>query len=476
MKKQIFNPYMPSYEYVPDGEPHIFGGRVYVYGSHDQFNGHYYCLNDYVCYSADINDLTQWVFHGTIYRKDQDPHHFRSTSLYAPDVAQGPDGRFYLYYSVENSSVISVAVCDTPAGKYEYYGDVKWQDGTVYGTKHTDPFQFDPAVYVENGRVYLFSGFKLPFLSHHPWIRVPQKMRGCYVVELAKDMLTVLKKPKEVLKRRWKLGLHNFFEASSLRKFGDTYYFVYSSNFSHELCYATSDKPDGEFVYRGVLYSNGNVGINGSKRSTYPIGNNHGSLIKINGNYYVFGHRRTHRGGISRQAIADRIYMNSDGSFTQAEYTSSGLNDGPLQGVGCYPAYITCYLQGKRRRKKFVPYITQSGPDRDEGENQYVTNWIDSGQVGFTYFNFQEATSIRVRIRGCGKGTITISNFPQGTSCGKIDVDISSSDVWTNFTGKLCMQKGILGIYMTYNGTGMIEMIEFEIGKVPIRLAMTANK
>ena len=24
MKKQIFNPYLPSYEYVPDGEPHVF--------------------------------------------------------------------------------------------------------------------------------------------------------------------------------------------------------------------------------------------------------------------------------------------------------------------------------------------------------------------------------------------------------------------------------------------------------------------
>lgn len=25
MKKQAFNPYLPSYEYVPDGEPYVFG-------------------------------------------------------------------------------------------------------------------------------------------------------------------------------------------------------------------------------------------------------------------------------------------------------------------------------------------------------------------------------------------------------------------------------------------------------------------
>ena len=30
--KQAVNPYLPSYEYVPDGEPHVFNGRVYVYG------------------------------------------------------------------------------------------------------------------------------------------------------------------------------------------------------------------------------------------------------------------------------------------------------------------------------------------------------------------------------------------------------------------------------------------------------------
>ena len=38
MKKQAFNPYLPSWEYIPDGEPYVFGGRVYIYGSHDMYN------------------------------------------------------------------------------------------------------------------------------------------------------------------------------------------------------------------------------------------------------------------------------------------------------------------------------------------------------------------------------------------------------------------------------------------------------
>ena len=69
-KKQAFNPYLPGWEYVPDGEPRIFNGRLYVYGSHDRFNGKGFCLNDYVCWSAPLDDLGNWRYDGVIYRKD----------------------------------------------------------------------------------------------------------------------------------------------------------------------------------------------------------------------------------------------------------------------------------------------------------------------------------------------------------------------------------------------------------------------
>ena len=29
MKKQAVNPFLPSYEYIPDGEPYVFGDRVF---------------------------------------------------------------------------------------------------------------------------------------------------------------------------------------------------------------------------------------------------------------------------------------------------------------------------------------------------------------------------------------------------------------------------------------------------------------
>ena len=93
-RKQACNPYLPSWEYVPDGEPHVFGDRVYVYGSHDRFDGNLFCMNDYICYSAQVDDLTAWRYEGVIYRKNQDPRNAGGDHcLWAPVVAQGPDGR-----------------------------------------------------------------------------------------------------------------------------------------------------------------------------------------------------------------------------------------------------------------------------------------------------------------------------------------------------------------------------------------------
>lgn len=43
------NPYLPLWEYIPNGEPRIFGEWLYVFGSHDYAGGwHGYCPGDRV--------------------------------------------------------------------------------------------------------------------------------------------------------------------------------------------------------------------------------------------------------------------------------------------------------------------------------------------------------------------------------------------------------------------------------------------
>ena len=48
MKKQAFNPFLPPNEYVQDVEPHVFGNRIYLFGSHDKEEGETYCMLVYV--------------------------------------------------------------------------------------------------------------------------------------------------------------------------------------------------------------------------------------------------------------------------------------------------------------------------------------------------------------------------------------------------------------------------------------------
>ncbi|MGM0523266.1 MAG: family 43 glycosylhydrolase, partial [Bacillota bacterium] len=158
--KQAVNPYLPSWEYIPDAEPHVFGDRVYIYGSHDKFNGHVYCLNDYVCYSAPVDDLADWRYEGVIYKKQQDPlNPDGAMCLYAPDVTIGPDGRYYLYYVLDKVSVVSVAVSDTPSGPFDFYGYVQNTSGARLGEREGDQPQFDPGVLTEGNQTYLYTGF-----------------------------------------------------------------------------------------------------------------------------------------------------------------------------------------------------------------------------------------------------------------------------------------------------------------------------
>ncbi len=157
---QAVNPYLPSWEYVPDGEPYVFNNRVYVYGSHDLYNGETFCLGDYVCWSAPVNNLGDWHYEGVIYQKTQDPlNKDGHMCLYAPDVTVGPDGKYYLYYVLDKVSVVSVAVSNTPVGPFEFYGYVHYEDGVKLGEKEGDEPQFDPGVLTEGDITYMYTGF-----------------------------------------------------------------------------------------------------------------------------------------------------------------------------------------------------------------------------------------------------------------------------------------------------------------------------
>ena len=470
-----FNPYLPSYEYVPDGEPHVFGDRIYIYGSHDKAGSETFCENDYVCYSAPTDNLKDWRYEGVIYRKSQDPNKRKKifNQMWAPDVCQGVDGRFYLYYCFAWANYIGVAVSNKPQGPYEYYGQVKRADGSVFGASKKERQPFDPAVLCENGKVYVYTDYSTVSRNMQKLMKnllgVKLDMLGGRVLSLESDMLTI-KEEKPLLpgienSKGTGFEGHEFYEASSIRHIGDKYYFVYSSALSHELCYAISDRPDGGFVYGGTIVSNGDVGYQG-RSETEAInywGNNHGGIATIGDDHYIFYHRQTSQTEASRQGCAERITIDAEGKIAQVPITSCGLNGGPLPAKGSYASYIACILRSKdgackttkcgKKGKNKHPFITQDQPDGVDGQ-QYITNLFDGACFGFRYFDMDHP-KLSVVAKGAD-GTLSVYVDEINHKLGKINLSLSPN--WTKSQSVDIHVQGVHELIFVYEGTGMLSV------------------
>ena len=479
MKRQTQNPYLPGWEYVPDGEPKLFDKRVYVYGSHDEARGKTYCTGDYVCWSAPEDDLASWTFEGIIFRKSDDPDYDDKVLLFAPDVARGPDGRYYLYYFSMRTEKIGVAVCETPAGHYRYLGDVRFEDGKVLSPECGYGLPFDPAILSEAEGNWLYYGFAMQ--KHVE--RLPEAAyMGGYVVRLSDDMLTICGKPVPTIPGRLQADGtayegHAFLEASSIRHYKDKYYLVYSSELGHELCYAVSDRPDGVFSYQGTIVSNGDVGLAGRSEedAVYYLGNNHGGLIQINDRLYIFYHRHTHGIQYSRQGCIEPVFMDPDGRIAQVEITSSGAGGKPWKAEGEYSAHLACCLRSREGILHYSssvkwndahPFISQ---EAEEGattlQNQFIHNLKDGAVFGFKYLAFEgQERQIAIRVRGDFDGTIcALLDHPDGEKMAEITV--SPETIWNWRSAVLMQVQGVHGLYFRLKGNGICDIDCFRIDR-----------
>ena len=511
------NPFLPVWEYIPDGEPHVFGDRIYLFGSHDTEGGKRYCAEqNYVGWSAPLSDPTAWEYAGVIYEASQDPDftedHF--CDLYAPDVVRGNDGRYYLYYgfSDDGHDKIRAAVCDEPNGHYEYYGYVKNPDGNPVN----EYLMGDPAVINDNGIIRMYCGWSLSMVAagahsqgrgmedekrHNPAagsdqaakrLQMPKPgsdamryalqpiykmlfhrneeatgnleypLMGANTFELEDDMLTIRGRMKRIVAGQFDTPEessfygHAFYEASSIRKIYGTYYFIYSSENSNELCYATSRYPDRDFVYRGTIISNGDVGYNGrrSEDRLNMTANDHGSLECINGQWYIFHHRQTHRSTFSRQACVERVEIKADGSIAQVECTSMGFNDGPLKTEGVYPAVISCVLTNGH-----MPHCTNTLLEDDipcitnDGEDRFITGISDGTVIGYKYFAFHGQAAFGILYRSEGGGTLDVYADEEKIA----EFAVQKQELWSKQISDI-NTNGTKALYLKYRGQGHMDI------------------
>ena len=382
------NPYLPNWEYIPDGEPRVFGDRIYVYGSHDRKDSIDFCDYKLKVWSAPVSDPTKWVCHGDIFRS-RDGHDSPSDVdwtdelLFATDVVER-GGKYYLYAYIVNAKGC-VAVADRPEGPFRLLSRYKYDI-----PNHYDNGTFiDPGVLVDDdGRVYIYCGYQ-----------------GSYMCELKDNMY-------EAVPGSYKLDIiptaepHRFFEACSPRKINGTYYLIYSPQRGSCLDYATSDSPTGPFTYRGTIIDNG---------IDFPGGNDHGSVCCINGQWYIFYHRMTNGTIMSRRGCVERIEILPDGTIPQVEMTSLGFEES-LNPYDFTQADTACVLKGGC-------YITETSVFE-----RPIVNVTDGCVMGWKYFDFGEdfaskTMQIRLKLRGTGsRGRVHVRlDSEDGEELGTVD-------------------------------------------------------
>lgn len=398
------NPILPAWECIPDGEPRVFGDRVYLYGSHDRAYSADFCDYKLKVWSAPLDNLNEWVCHGHSFHTRPDRDHesdvpWTTNKLFAPDVIE-KDGKYYLYAYIVGAKG-AIGVSDKPEGPFKLLSTYKYEAGD----EGDDGIYNDAGVLVDDdGKVYVYYGFEKSHMNEiNPETMcdiVPGSLKG----PVMNDSLEI---PKEL----------RFYEASSPRKVGDTYYFIYSPRKGSRLAYATSKSPTGPFTYRGYIIDNG---------VDYPAGNNHGSIACVNGQWYVFYHRMTNASITSRRACVERIYFAEDGSIPTVEMTSLGFEES-LNPYKETPAEYACVLKGGC-------FVTEK-----DVFTRVVTNIGDKNVIGFKYFDFGEDDSsktyeLAIKIIGQGMTSrlrILADDYENGEEIGCVEVGPSDGVVRT---------------------------------------------
>lgn len=466
MKQRVLsaNPYLPLWEHVPDGEPRVFEHngqkRLYVYGSHDTERTSF-CGRDQVVWSAPVDDLTDWTYHGVCYTATN------GSILYAPDVVQKGD-TFYLYAAENQGGRIFVASSPNPEGPFENPVETK--------------LGFDPGILVDDdGRVYAFWGFCSAFCA-----------------ELEDDMATI----KEGTLRRHPIG-HTpdpwndknnesgidirdaFFEASSPRKINGKYVYVYSRRYTtpvpelgvYEPCngflsYKWSDSPLDGYQDGGDISFNGGEIIklpDGTGSQTCRWGNNHGGLVEINGQWYIFYHRHTGTDEFSRQGMIEpvdvavgkdgRIYI---GNITYVggepvasgpvEMTSSGASVNGIDAYKIISAGYACHISPLHQAYIKPVY------ERTEGISSPVVSIKNGTTVGFRYLQFGTASpgTVTVCIRATASMTVKVH---VDTWRGRVVSEFVAEPGRTEYTAPVTA--GMIGkraVYFEFCGDGEAEL------------------
>lgn len=444
-----FNPLLDSTEHIPDPEPQVYWSkddgewRVYIYGSHDsQDTGS--CGFDYVLYSAPVYDLSDWRYEGVYLDISDGATSGATIGLFAPDCAYDLTTDRYYMISNEFNAYSVLRVADSPTGPWA-------EDEAVW--YYTVKGCYDPSIYIEDGTIYIAGSCMKQVYSEYPEVQAAideddyhTGMSHIGVIYQLKDdpsdgdgIEAISWLPND---DRSYLPIY---EGPSLQGYvedlGVYVYFCVEGDVGPDGILLnstigwlwTDDLMNGTWHYgeNGIdeVYTEQEDVISGNKGNTvsdtsgrytvdpatgemefsdfttYPFGNNHGGMAKINGKWYYFGHRQTNNHSYSRQTVAGEVQVYMDGDtpvITPYEYTSSGIA-GSMDAYETYKADRTCYIIQSEEIKapsmerntthydtdEIAPYIVVSR-DPEAVHNTYITDLRSGNIIGYKYLDFGE--------------------------------------------------------------------------------------
>lgn len=336
------NPILGSGIYIPDVEARVFDDYVYLYGSKDTPGNDVYCSRSYDVFRS--RDFIHWEKFENVFSSERS-HRHTNGMLYAPDC-QYINGQYCLFYCMDDGSE-GVAFSDVPYGPFSNARPIIGADGDG----------IDPSVFVDDdGHVYYY------------WGQI--EARGAEL-----DPYSWSIKEETLVKGIVTEKSHGFHEGSSMRRIGDTYYYVFADiSRGRPTClgYATSQSPLGPFVKQGIIIDN-----TGCDPSSW---NDHGCIFEMDHKLYVFYHRATHNSYFSRQACVEPLHIDADGKICEVEMTTQGIDD----GVPCtetLPLYTACMFQGAACLKDYNDGVRHF---------QYLSNIHDGDSAIYKYVKFDQ--------------------------------------------------------------------------------------
>ncbi|NII83674.1 MULTISPECIES: glycoside hydrolase family 43 protein [unclassified Pedobacter] len=280
-----------NHKYTADPAAIVVDNTLWLFTGHDFAGGQKgYKMKDWCVFST--TDLQNWTEYPTPL-KLEDFSWDKSGSAYAGQVIKR-NNKYYWYIST-NGSGIGVATADRPQGPYrDALGKPLLTNADCFASKHSWTC-IDPTVFIDDdGQGWLFWGNGV-----------------CYYAKLKKNMIEIDGKVGRI-----EFDGMQFEEAPWIHKYKKKYYLSYASGFPEKIAYATAEKIEGPYTYRGILNE-----VAGNS------GTNHQAIIEFKGNWYFIYHngaRQRDGNSFSRSVCIDRLFYNPDGSIKRIVMTSEG--------------------------------------------------------------------------------------------------------------------------------------------------------